>query len=94
LTRANVEPIVFDGKDPKSQVDEMARMLGFINQLKFRIFDPNSKTFKTIFKVLNDTSGRGGKTEDIVEKKFNELTESDEDDVIEREEFDAGDLFE
>jgi len=29
-----------------------------------------------------------------VEKKFNELTESDEDDVIEREEFDAGDLFE
>jgi Fe-Mn family superoxide dismutase len=72
LTRANVEPIVFDGKDPKSQVDEMARMLGFINQLKFRIFDPSSKTFKTIFKVLNDTSGRGGKTEDIVEKKFNE----------------------
>jgi RecA/RadA recombinase len=29
-----------------------------------------------------------------VEKKFNELTESDEDDVIESEEFDAGDLFE
>lgn len=72
LTRANVDPIMFEGKSKNEQVNEMARMLGFINQLKFRIFDPNSKTFRTLFKVLSDTSGRGNKTEDIVEKKFKE----------------------
>ena len=72
LTRANVDPIMFEGKSKNEQVNEMAKMLGFINQLKFRIFDPNSKTFRTLFKVLSDTSGRGNKTEDIVEKKFKE----------------------
>jgi len=72
LTRANVDPIMFEGKSKNEQVNEMAKMLGFINQLKFRIFDPNSKTFRTLFKVLSDTSGKGNKTEDIVEKKFKE----------------------
>lgn len=72
LSRANMEPINFQGKNREEQVNEMARMLGFINQLKFRIFDPNSKTFQTLFRVLNQTSGKGNKTEDIVEKKFKE----------------------
>lgn len=72
LTRANMEPINFQGKNREQQVNEMARMLGFINQLKFRIFDPNSKTFQTLFRVLNQTSGKGNKTEDVVEKKFKE----------------------
>jgi len=72
LTRANMDPINFQGKTKEEQVNEMARMLGFINQLKFRIFDPNSKTFQTLFRVLNQTSGKGNKTEDVVEKKFKE----------------------
>ena len=72
LSRANMEPINFQGKNREEQANEMARMLGFINQLKFRIFDPNSKTFQTLFRVLNQTSGKGNKTEDVVEKKFKE----------------------
>lgn len=72
LTRANREPINFLGKNKKEQIDEMARMLGFMDQLKFRIFDPNSKTFQTIFKILVQTSEKGNKTEDLVEKKFKE----------------------
>jgi len=72
LSRANMDPINFQGKTKEEQVNEMARMLGFINQLKFRIFDPNSKTFQTLFRVLSQTSGKGNKTEDVVEKKFKE----------------------
>jgi Fe-Mn family superoxide dismutase len=70
LERANVEKISFDNKTPQDQEFEMERMLGYINELKFRIFNTESKTFKTIFKVLSETSGRGNKTEDVVEKKF------------------------
>ena len=72
LVRANMEPINFEGKDKEEQINEMARMLGFINQLKFRIFDPNSKTFQTIFRILVQTSEKGNKTEDVVEVKFKE----------------------
>jgi Fe-Mn family superoxide dismutase len=72
LVRANMQPINFDEKNKEDQINEMARMLGFINQLKFRIFDPNSKTFQTIFRVLSQTSGKGNKTEDVVEVKFKE----------------------
>ncbi len=72
LDRAQMEPISFKGKNPQEQVEEMYRMLGFIDQLKFRIFDNNSKTFKTIFQILSHTSGKGSKTEDVVQRKFNQ----------------------
>lgn len=72
LSRANMEPIIFTGKNKEEQINEMARMLGFIDQLKFRVFDINSKTFQNLFRILSQTSGKGNKTEDIVEKKFKE----------------------
>jgi Fe-Mn family superoxide dismutase len=72
LSAANREEINFDGKTPEEQVQEMNRMLYYIDQLKNRIFSPNSKTLQTIFQILNTTSGRGTKTEDIAEKKFKE----------------------
>ena len=72
LSRANMEPINFTGKNKEEQINEMARMLGFIDQLKFRVFDINSKTFQNLFRILSQTSGKGNQTEDIVEKKFKE----------------------
>jgi hypothetical protein len=50
----------------------MIKMLSYIDQLKFRIFSEESKTLKTIFQIISTTSGKGSKTEDIVERKFNE----------------------
>jgi Fe-Mn family superoxide dismutase len=72
LERANLNPIDFGGKSPEQQLEEMNRMLYYIDQLKHRIFSTESKTFQTIFQILSSTSGRGSKTEDIAEKKFGE----------------------
>jgi Fe-Mn family superoxide dismutase len=72
LVKNNVEPISFTGKNEKEQTDEMTRMLKFINQLKFRIFSPQSQTLQTMFNVMGKTHEKGGKTEDVVEKKLKE----------------------
>jgi hypothetical protein len=66
----NKKPIEFEGLSQEEQMFQMRRMLKFISELKERIFDPNSRTFQTIFQILNATSNKGSKTEDIVEKKF------------------------
>ncbi len=66
----NKKPIEFEGLSQEEQIFQMRRMLKFISELKERIFDPNSRTFQTIFQILNATSNKGSKTEDIVEKKF------------------------
>jgi Fe-Mn family superoxide dismutase len=72
LERAGRESISFSDKTPEQQVQEMLKMLSYIDQLKFRIFSEESKTLKTIFQIIATTSGKGSKTEDIVERKFNE----------------------
>lgn len=70
LVAYNRNPVVFEGLSNEEQIFQMNRMLKFITQLKDRIFDPKARTFQTIFQILDATSNRGSKTEDIVEKKF------------------------
>jgi superoxide dismutase, Fe-Mn family len=65
------EPVIdFQNKNFEQQVQEMMRMLSYINSLKFRIFSTDSQTLQTIINVMGKTHEKGGKTEDIVTQKL------------------------
>lgn len=65
------EPVIdFQNKNFEEQVQEMKRMLEYINSLKFRIFSTDSQTLQTIINVMGKTQEKGGKTEDIVTQKL------------------------
>jgi Fe-Mn family superoxide dismutase len=72
LERHNVPQISFVGKNHDEQVLEMDRMLSILNELKFRIFSNESKTFQSMMNKIGMTSQRGSNTEDIVTKKLKE----------------------
>ena len=70
LTKIGQPIIDFSGKDSKEQVNEMVKMLKILNQLKFRVFNTESETLKTIMSVMGASSKKGGQTEDAVVQKL------------------------
>ena len=70
LSKTKQEVINFENKSPEEQIQEMKRMLEYINSLKFRIFSTESQTLQTIINVMGKTHEKGGKTEDIVTQKL------------------------
>jgi hypothetical protein len=70
LEKVNKPLIDFTGKDPKEQITEMVRMLKVLNHVKFRVFNPESETLKTMMSVMGASSKKGNQTEDAVVEKL------------------------
>jgi hypothetical protein len=70
LEKINKPLIDFNNKTPKEQVDEMVRMLKVLNHVKFRVFNTESETLKTMMSVMGASSKKGGQTEDAVVVKL------------------------
>jgi Fe-Mn family superoxide dismutase len=70
LEKINKPLIDFTDKNPKEQVAEMVRMLKVLNHVKFRVFNPESETLKTMMSVMGASSKKGNQTEDAVVEKL------------------------
>jgi hypothetical protein len=70
LEKINQPLIDFNNKTPKEQVTEMVRMLKVLNHVKFRVFNTESETLKTMMSVMGASSKKGGQTEDAVVVKL------------------------
>jgi hypothetical protein len=58
LKSVGIDPLSFIGT-PEEQIDETNRMVRYLTELRFRIFKPESETFKSIMSVLDRTNRFG-----------------------------------
>lgn len=66
----NLPPLDIVGVPPKTQISQTERMINLIDKYSNRIFDPNSRTFKTIMNTLTETHEKGEQRENIVSEKL------------------------
>jgi hypothetical protein len=64
-TKTNKAPISFKDKSPEEQLIEAERFVLAIDYYKTRIFDMNSSTLQTLFRVLEDKDTQGNNREKI-----------------------------
>lgn len=64
LESENIEQIFFEDTNIWSQVNQVKKLVNFIDGFKDRIFNPDSSTFQSIMMVLGQTHAWGQKTED------------------------------
>ena len=63
-----IDAINFNNKNNYQQIQEVERLNKYLIELRYRIFDPNSETFKTLMSGLDKTNKFGDKREvDAVE---------------------------
>lgn len=63
LNHIGVNPISMVGQDNETQLRELDRMIRYITDLRYRIFNPESKTFKSIMSSLDSNNRFGDETE-------------------------------
>ena len=67
------DPINFYGKNKSEQIKELYRFLGYIKQLKGRIFKNTSKTFDSMYSAVNIRNKQGDKTENYAVKDLQKI---------------------
>ena len=77
LKKNNIKPIDFTNKNSSQQIKELFRFLHYLDNLKYRIFNTDSNTFKNVFKKLGKLNTQGDRREDNAVKELKKYFKTD-----------------